>query len=50
LAWQGSGDLRTLASADGLAFFPGEERTYETGESVQVRYWREPTSSGKPIA
>jgi len=40
LAWQGSGDLRTLAAADGLAFFPAGDRMYEIGEQVEVLYWR----------
>lgn len=40
LAWQGSGDLRALADADGLAFFPAGERMYAAGENVDVYYWR----------
>jgi molybdopterin biosynthesis enzyme len=36
LAWQGSGDLRTLADANCLAYFPGVERTFQPGETVEV--------------
>ncbi len=36
LAWQGSADLRTLANANGLAFFPPGERRFTAGESVDV--------------
>ncbi|MCE9525125.1 MAG: molybdopterin molybdotransferase MoeA [Planctomycetales bacterium] len=36
LPWKGSGDLKTLADADCLACFPGEERPYKGGEAVKV--------------
>jgi molybdopterin molybdotransferase len=36
LPWQGSGDLRTLTDANGLAFFSAGERTFRRGETVQV--------------
>ena len=36
LSWKGSGDLKTLAEANCLAFFPGEERLYAVGEEVAV--------------
>ncbi len=36
LAWQGSGDLRTLADANALACFPAGERTFRTGEEIDV--------------
>lgn len=40
LAWQGSGDLRSLADADGLAYFPTGDRTYEIGDEIEMLYWR----------
>ena len=36
LAWKGSGDLRTLADANGLAIFPPGERQYGPGERISV--------------
>ncbi|MDX1948656.1 MAG: molybdopterin molybdotransferase MoeA [Pirellulaceae bacterium] len=36
LAWQGSGDLRTLAEADCLAYFPPGDRIFAAGEMVAV--------------
>lgn len=36
LAWRGSADLRTLADANCLAYFPGGERTFAAGEAVEV--------------
>lgn len=36
LAWQGSGDLRTLARANSLAFFPGGNQTWNPGDEVTV--------------
>jgi molybdopterin molybdotransferase len=42
LAWQGSGDLRTLADANCLAFFPGGERLFGVGETVEVRVLSDP--------
>src|SRR5262245_30735287 len=36
LAWKGSGDLRTLADANCLAFFAAGERLYREGEEVEV--------------
>lgn len=36
LAWQGSGDLRTLASANSLIHFAAGERTYHVGDLVAV--------------
>lgn len=36
LAWKGSGDLKTLADANCLACFPGEERAYTPGEEIFV--------------
>jgi molybdopterin molybdotransferase len=36
LPWQGSGDLRTLAGANALAFFPSGDRIWNAGEEVQV--------------
>ncbi len=37
LPWKGSGDLKTLADANCLAFFPGKERVFQAGEEVSVR-------------
>jgi molybdopterin molybdotransferase len=37
LAWQGSGDLRTLTDANCLAFFPAGERRFKKGEAIDVR-------------
>jgi len=37
LAWQGSGDLRALASANALAWFPPREGRYQAGEEIRVR-------------
>jgi molybdopterin molybdotransferase len=37
LAWQGSGDLRTLSAANCLAFFPAGDRLFSAGEPVMVR-------------
>jgi len=36
LAWKGSADLRTLSSADCLAFFPKGERAYHAGDEIDV--------------
>ena len=36
LAWQGSADLRTLATATALIRFSAGERTYRTGEDVEI--------------
>ena len=36
LSSKGSGDLKTLADANCLAFFPGEERLYAPGEEIVV--------------
>jgi len=36
LAWKGSADLRTLSSADCLAFFPKGERAYRAGDEIDV--------------
>jgi molybdopterin molybdotransferase len=36
LAWKGSGDLRTLADANCLAFFVAGERRYRAGEEVEL--------------
>jgi molybdopterin molybdotransferase len=36
LPWQGSGDLRTLADANCLAFFPAGEKIFAPGEEVAV--------------
>ena len=36
LSWKGSGDLKTLAHANSLAAFPGEERKFQTGEELTV--------------
>jgi molybdopterin molybdotransferase len=36
LSSKGSGDLKTLADANCLAFFPGEERLFVAGEEVTV--------------
>jgi molybdopterin molybdotransferase len=36
LAWKGSADLRTLSSADCLAFFPKGERVYQAGDEIDV--------------
>jgi len=35
LKWQGSGDLRTLAEANCLAFFPAGDRLFAAGEEVE---------------
>jgi len=37
LDWQGSADLRTLADANCLAFFPPGQRTYTTEDPIDVR-------------
>jgi molybdopterin molybdotransferase len=37
LDWQGSADLRTLADANCLAFFPPGQREYTTEDAVEVR-------------
>jgi molybdopterin molybdotransferase len=36
LAWQGSSDLKCLAEADSLAFFPPRESAYQSGECVEI--------------
>src|SRR5262245_52318774 len=36
LAWQGSGDLRTLTDANCLAHFPAGDRPYQKGEAVDI--------------
>ena len=36
LSWKGSGDLKTLADANCLAHFPGEERLFAAGETVTI--------------
>ncbi|MEX0936582.1 MAG: gephyrin-like molybdotransferase Glp [Pirellulales bacterium] len=36
IAWQGSADLRNLAGADGLIFFPAGDRTHAAGSEVTV--------------
>jgi molybdopterin molybdotransferase len=36
LAWKGSADLRSLSSADCLAFFPKGERAYRAGDEIDV--------------
>ena len=36
LAWQGSADLRTLADADCLAYFPPGDREYQMGDEVDA--------------
>lgn len=36
LAWKGSADLRTLSSADCLAYFPRGERAYQAGDEIDV--------------
>jgi molybdopterin biosynthesis enzyme len=36
LPWKGSGDLRTLASANALICFPAGARRFEPGETVEV--------------
>jgi molybdopterin molybdotransferase len=36
LAWKGSADLRTLISANALAYFPPGERLYAAGDQVRV--------------
>ncbi len=36
LAWQGSADLRTLADANCLTYFPAGEQRFAAGEVVQV--------------
>jgi molybdopterin molybdotransferase len=36
LAWQGSGDLRTLTGANGLAHFPAGDRLFTAGEMIDV--------------
>lgn len=39
LLWQGSSDLRCLAAANTLIFFPSREQTYQAGETVSVLEW-----------
>lgn len=39
LPWQGSGDLCTLAEADGLAYFPAGDHTYAAGAEITVLRW-----------
>jgi molybdopterin molybdotransferase len=36
LAWQGSGDLRTLTDANCLAYFPPGDRVFSAGEPVEA--------------
>jgi molybdopterin molybdotransferase len=48
LAWQGSGDLRTLSAANCLAFFPAGDRLFITGELVTVRLL-EPRCPGRVV-
>jgi molybdopterin molybdotransferase len=36
LAWRGSGDLRTLADANSLIFFPPGERLFRAGEPIDA--------------
>ena len=36
LPWKGSGDVKTLADANCLAFFSGEERLFAAGEEITV--------------
>lgn len=36
LAWRGSADLRALADANCLVYFPGGEKTYRAGESLST--------------
>ena len=36
LAWQGSGDLRTLAEANALAYFPAGQHEFAAGEMIRV--------------
>jgi len=36
LAWQGSGDLRTLAEANALAYFPACQQEFAVGETICV--------------
>ena len=36
LPWQGSSDLKCLAAADSLAYFPPRESAYQNGESVEL--------------
>jgi molybdopterin molybdotransferase len=36
LAWQGSGDLRTLTDANCLAYFPAGDRAFGPGETIEV--------------
>lgn len=36
LAWRGSADLRALADANCLVYFPGGEKTYHAGESMST--------------
>jgi molybdopterin molybdotransferase len=36
LAWQGSGDLRTLAEANALAYFPAGQHEFKAGEIIRV--------------
>ena len=39
LTWQGSGDLRTLASANALIHFTGGDRAYSTGDLVDISFF-----------
>jgi molybdopterin molybdotransferase len=57
LAWQGSGDLRTLVEANALAIFPAGDRHYAVGDTVAALPLDEPgmasfsgqeTSTGGP--
>jgi molybdopterin biosynthesis enzyme len=36
IVWQGSADLRNLAGADGLIFFPAGDRSHAAGSEVTV--------------
>ncbi len=36
LAWQGSGDLRTLVDANALAIFAAGEQTFRAGQQVRA--------------
>ncbi len=39
LHWHGSSDLRTLAEANGLALFPGGDRHYSEGDTVECMHF-----------
>lgn len=49
LLWKGSGDLRTLASANALIRFPAGTRRFEAGETVEVALFADGAPRGQSL-